>query len=98
MTPEQLQQLNELLAWKRSLESSSSIPLKVDQSFRERFNINGIDDKLEAQAVGTYTLAGIERTISLTGDPQDIEVLEYPTGYVQVEIDGTQYKLAYFND
>lgn len=36
MTPEQQQQLNELLDFKKSLEASASIPFTIDAAFSER--------------------------------------------------------------
>lgn len=37
MTPEQQLQLNELVNFKSSLEMSSTIPINIDQAYRERF-------------------------------------------------------------
>jgi len=37
MTPEEKKELEELKAWKQSLESSNSIPLDIQQSFTDRF-------------------------------------------------------------
>lgn len=38
MTPEEKKQLDELTKWKMSLEKVSTIPLNIDQSFRQRFS------------------------------------------------------------
>ena len=45
MTPQELQkQIDELKAWKQSLEKSYSIPLNIDQAFKDRFHLGSLSN------------------------------------------------------
>ena len=63
MNPQEKLQLEELLEWKKNLESSHSIPLNIDQSFRSRFgstDLNAIGLLGVANGgTGVATLTGI---------------------------------------
>lgn len=45
----------------------------------------------------TTAPSDITRTIALSGNAENIEVLEYPAGWLSVTINGTTYKLAHFS-
>jgi len=62
MTPQEKQQLNELLNWKKSLERSATIPLDIDQSFRNRFL-----SKLNVTHAGTFVTLGGDSNETITG-------------------------------
>lgn len=62
MTPEQEMLLNELLAWKRSLEMSSTFPLRVDQALQGRGYLRQGGEfitAVENGGTGADTLTGI---------------------------------------
>ena len=60
MTPQQEQKLNELLEWKGSLESSSTIPLNIEQSFRDRLvATSALALVVASGGTGATTLTGI---------------------------------------
>ena len=94
MTPEEKKQFEELLTWKRQLESSFSIPRNVEGAFR--VHLGGI--YAAQNTTGSYTGANIRRVISLSGSAEDISVLEDPAGYILVQFGTGTYKIPYFND
>lgn len=59
MNNEQIQQLADLVAFKKSLESSHAIPLSIDQSFRARFG--GVKDYIISGRV--LQVAGVGRVV-----------------------------------
>ena len=91
MTPEQQKQLTDLVEWKKSLETSSTIPLNIDQSFRERFT---------SDLTGTMTTSGK----GATSDNQNVNeggvaaysVLKAPDAFIQVNLNGPIYYIPVF--
>lgn len=82
MTPEQEQKLNDLLQWKRLMESSNTIPLNIDQAFRSRFaQGNGVTADSKS--------ATSENQLVNEGGGSAYYVLKAPAGFVKVVIDGT---------
>lgn len=95
MSPEQLRQfeemkreLEELRDFKKALESSHSIPLAIDQSFRARFlpSLLQTSSKSSSSENKTVDEAG------LTNYP----VLQPPDGFLQTEINSVTYYIPYF--
>ena len=56
-------EVEELKSWKKSLEMSSSIPLNIDQAYRERFK----DIKKYILYAGSFTTLGGDNSESITG-------------------------------
>lgn len=78
MTELEKRQFKELLDFKRNLESSNTIPLSIDQSFRDRFALS----RYKIYAVGTFTTLGGDafESISITGvTPTDIAFVTLKT-------------------
>jgi hypothetical protein len=76
------QQLNELLTWKKSLERSSTIPLPIDQSFRDRFLNN-----LPKQVVSDTKSSSSENQAVNEGGTATYNVLKPPDGFARVVLD-----------
>ena len=90
MDEQEKRDLEELKAWKKSLESSSSIPLNIDQAFRARF---------EKGSVFTVSTKGAD-TEDVTVDEAGLAtyaVMNDPDGFLQVTVGGTIYYLPYFD-
>lgn len=82
-------QLNELKDWKASLERSSTIPLSIDQAFRERFKNNKL---LTSTKSATSENQAVDE-----GGASTYSVLKAPDGFVEVYLDdGTLIYLPYF--
>lgn len=82
-------QLNELLAWKKSLERSSTIPLNIDQSFRERLDSKQIKTSIKEI---TSENQAVDEAGSATYD-----VLTIPDGFGQTTLeDGSIIYIPYF--
>lgn len=76
MTPEQEQQLNMLLQWKRQMESSNTIPLNIDQAFRGRFPVG--------TSITTSTkAAGSENQVVEEAGAATYSVLKPPDAFYQ---------------
>jgi len=69
------------------LKNSSTIPLEIDQSFKDRF----------ATGLLKFTGTGVATTqnINLSGDPQLITVPAQPTGTVGILVGGAAYNILY---
>ena len=78
----------------RILGSYSNIPLEVINVLK--YTLPGLF--ANSASVGTYTQANIRRTIGLSGDPENISVLEDPAGYISVDFAGSTRKIPFFND
>lgn len=76
----------------KKYESSFSIPLEIERAFKARLK------GLYASSNTTGTYSAVRRTITLSGNSEDISVLEDPAGYIPVEFQGTTYKVPYFTD
>jgi hypothetical protein len=85
MTPEEKKQFNDLLAWKKSLERSSTIPLLIDQSFTERFKSN----------LGISTHAGETQSVD-EGGTDNYDVMLPADAFLQVVVNGTTYYVPVF--
>ena len=60
-------ELEELKSWKRSLERSSSIPLAIDQAFRERFKSKIVTIKAILNFGEVAAQSSADLTVSLGG-------------------------------
>lgn len=96
---EEIKQLQEkvlkLESFIQSLQSANTIPLQIDQSFRERFsNISGIilsnksASSENVAAVVSVNFGGMSFTTNT--------VLDNPDGFFQTEVDGNTYYIPYF--
>lgn len=88
MTPEQQQQLSELIEFKKNLESSNSIPLAIDQSFRDRFQFSVVSTSSKS--------ATSENQAVNEGGVATYSVLKAPDAFLQVVIGGIIYYLPIF--
>lgn len=78
-------EIEELKAWKASLENAATIPLEIDQAFRERF-LSGVG----LQATGTGSPSS-----TLSYNSFNVIVPANPSGTLKVEYGGTIYELLY---
>lgn len=86
------QQVKELKDWKKSLERSSSIPLNIDQSFKERF-IN----TLTKQVVADSKSATSENQAVDEGGVATYSVLKPPDGFAKAVLDtGSTVYIPYY--
>ena len=95
MNEELEKRMADLEDWKKSLERSSSIPLSIDQAFKERFFGSRF---LFGQAIldfGSIAADGNEsKTIPVTGaSPGDVVIIGLPTATSLV--DGNRIFVAY---
>lgn len=89
MSNEEMQkEIEELKAWKASLERSSAIPLNVDQAFRKRLSV--VSPTTSTKGATSENQAVDE------GGMATYDVLKPPDGFLQIEINGTIYYLPYF--
>jgi len=78
----------ELKAWKASLESSQSIPLNIDQAFRDRFIATTTDElSISPTVFDAYTI------YFTTPDDGDQEAAGAPDVLLQVTINNSKYKI-----
>lgn len=86
MTPQERQQLQELIEWKRQKELQQLS--------------NPLDDSSRA-ILKTFTKTGIAssttQSISLSGESQSIDVPAQPDGVLSGVIDGQQVSIPYYN-
>jgi hypothetical protein len=87
MTPEERKQLQTLTEWKRSLERSSSIPIEIDQSFKERFN--------QLRLEQTKTVASETQAVNEAGSAS-YNVSNPPDAFLKVIIDAKVYYVPVF--
>ena len=87
------QQLRELLEWKKSLESSHSIPLNIDQALIGRGYTKTSPTPLTVSSKGVDTE---DVTVTESGSAS-YAVMNDPDGFLQVTIAGTIYYLPYFS-
>lgn len=95
MNEQEKRDLEELKRWKKSLESSSSIPLNIDQSFRARF----LGSSLKVSSKGVDT-ADVTVVSSVNFGAQTVGttvVLDDPTGFLEIVIGSTTYYLPYYS-
>jgi len=79
-------EIEELRSWKASLEKSSSIPLNIDQAFRERFSTLVVSSKTatsEDQAVNE-------------GGVATYNVLKSPDKFLKITVDGVVHYIPAF--
>lgn len=89
MTPEQEKNLNDLLQWKKLLESSNTIPLNIHQAFTSRF----------AKALNIVTSAKSstsENQAVNEGGVATYSVMTTPDGFLQITIGETIYYIPIF--
>ena len=67
-------EVQDLKDWKASLESSSTIPLNVDQSFRSRLGLTSFSAGLNALLTLTGVLRGSAGTFSATAPLSGVKV------------------------
>lgn len=70
----------------------SQIPLEVQKAFE--FVLPGLVSG--ATSTGSFVQANIRRTIAVSGDPENISVLEDPAGYISVKFAGATYKVPFW--
>lgn len=90
MTPEQEARLNEVYAFMQDMRVGARVPISVQKALETRFK------GLFGQSTGSFTTNSIRRTITLTGNAEDISVLEDPAGYISTVFNGTTYKIPYW--
>lgn len=81
-------QVEELMAWKKSLENAQSIPLNIDQAFRARFISGGV--------VTSTKSSSSENQAVNEGGVATYSVLKTPDGFLQVTIGSTIYYIPIF--
>ena len=80
MTPEERQQLKDLMKFKKNLESSNSIPLNIDQSFRDRFSFGALEESSKSSSSENQAVD--------EGGSATYNVLKSPDGFVETEVNG----------
>lgn len=80
-------ELEELKAWKKSLEMSHSIPLNIDQAFRARFAFGLTTSSKSASSENRAVDEGGSATYS---------VLTTPDAFLQITINNTVYYIPVF--
>ena len=78
-------ELEELKAWKKSLEMSHSIPLNIDQAFRKRFIVSGTSLSTSGKDVNSENQSVNEAGSATYG------VLKPPDVFLVVLIGGITY-------
>jgi len=89
------QEIEELKRWKSQLEASHSIPLNIDQAFRERFK--GLSTSIKTQSTKAADSEDVTVVNSVNFGAQTVGttvVLNDPTQFLKVDIDGVTYYLA----
>lgn len=88
MSPEQLQQFNEMYQWFKNMQKSSSIPLPTHQAITERY-LNGL---LKSKGITDINASNREQTTSVGGGdlvPQtftDLIKIEHPVTKITIYI------------
>lgn len=83
-------EIEELKAWKTSMEASHSIPLNIDQALRDRLNLTS-----GSLALSTKDSNSEDRAVN-EGGVAIYNVITEPVGFLQIEISGTIYYLPYY--
>ena len=89
MNETEKQQLETLLTWKRQMESSSTIPLNVNQALKARL-LGSL-----GLTVSTKDVDSEDVTVS-EGGASSYAVMNDPDGFLQVTINDTVYYIPYF--
>lgn len=76
----------------KALTDTRSISRSQETAFKHRLRVLSANGP-----IGTFTQANLERTINLTGNAQSITVLEYPTQYIPLTIQGATKKIPLFD-
>ena len=87
MTPEEKQQLDDLIQWKKNMSASYSIPLENDQALRHR-----LASTLTTLKTSTKGVDSEDVSINEAGSSTKI-ALDDPDIFLQVEIGGITYYL-----
>lgn len=77
-----------------ALSDVSKLPVEIERVFRSRLNFLSSTSK----NLGAFEEANLRRTIALSGNAQNIEVLEYPVNYIPVTFQGSPYKIPVFDN
>lgn len=93
MTQEQERKLNELYEFMQSLKTSTTIPLPVDESFRDRFQIANLA-KLQFQ---TTKNASTETQAVNEGGVATYNVAKPMDGFFLLVLNNTAYYIPYHN-
>lgn len=88
MNEQEKQQLQDLLNWKKNMESSFSIPLNVDQSFRARFAFSSLKASTKDPSTETATID--------EGGAAIKTVLDNPDAFLEVIVGSTTYYIPVF--
>ena len=91
MTPEQEQQLRELTDFKRNMERSSTIPLAIDQAFRERFANIAIDEITSSSKSASSENQSVNEAGVAT-----YSVLNPPDAFLKVTVGTTTYNIPVY--
>ena len=84
------QEIEELKNWKKSLETSHSIPLDIDQSFRERFaDLGSTGSVVTVTGTGSY---GTDNIVLSGESPYNFTQPDQPSGTVKVTINSVEYE------
>lgn len=86
------QRVAKLEAELKSQKDTRSIPRDLENALRDRLKV------LTASSTNTGSFSAISRTINLSGNAQNISVLEDPAGYIPVLFRGQTYKVPYWVD
>lgn len=89
MTTEETRKLNEVYEFMQQLKSASTIPVAVDQAFRDRLS------KLTGLSTSAKAANSENKTVQEAGSTT-YGVLDEPSGFLQVQISGTTYYLPYY--
>ena len=76
-----------LLDFKKSLENSSTIPLQIDQSFKDRFSSTLVSSSKSATSENKSVNEAGVATYS---------VLNPPDAFIQITVNGTLYYIPVF--
>ncbi len=101
MEQELLKQISELRTEIEALKKSSTISYEVEQAFRERLALPNVAFSILKEpavigSTGYLSQASVQRSISISGNPESITVLEYPSGWLRAKIGTVTYQIPYF--
>ena len=87
-------ELEEIKAWKKALEASRSIPLNIDQAFRERFT----NLKESNRAANSNDITAVTSVNFVAETVTTSSVLDNPQGFFEVRTNNRIRYIAYFED
>ncbi len=87
MTPQERQQLDDLLTFKRNLEASYTIPKNVEDALSQRLAL--------ALSVSGHSATSKNQAVNESGSAS-YSVLGIPNGFLQTTIAGVTYYIPYW--